>query len=167
MEEKKKGNGGLIVLVVISLLLCIGMGCFIFINKEKLTAKENTEVSEEKDNKSKNNNIKDSKEENIVQEDTTVNNVTENDNNYTEKVYSWNGSTIVLFKSGKCVVTSGQEYTAHCNYNLDNNSINITRYKTGPSAGIETTYTYNITLENGEEYIVSSTNNDDRYKLLK
>lgn len=42
MEEKKKGNVGLIVLVVILLLACAGMGTFIFINKDKLTAKENT-----------------------------------------------------------------------------------------------------------------------------
>ena len=167
MEEKKKGNGGLIILIVILLLVCVGMGCFIFINKDKLMAKETTEVSESKDNESENNNIKDSKEESTTQEDTTANNVTENNNNYTEKVYSWNGSTIVLFKNGKCVVTSGQEYTAHCNYNIDNNSINITRRKTGPNNGTETTYTYNIVSEGNEEYIVSSTNNNDRYKLLK
>ena len=36
MEEKKKGNGGLIVLVVILLLACVGMGAFIFINKDIL-----------------------------------------------------------------------------------------------------------------------------------
>ena len=37
MEEKKKGNAGLIVLVVILLLACVGMGAFIFINKDNLT----------------------------------------------------------------------------------------------------------------------------------
>ena len=42
MEEKKKSNGGLIALVVILLLACVGMGAFIYINKDKLTAKENT-----------------------------------------------------------------------------------------------------------------------------
>ena len=42
MEEKKKSNAGLIVLVVILLLACAGMGAFIFINKDKLTAKEST-----------------------------------------------------------------------------------------------------------------------------
>lgn len=41
MEEKKKSNVGLIILVVILLLACIGMGTFIFINKDKLTTKEN------------------------------------------------------------------------------------------------------------------------------
>ena len=33
MEEKKKSNAGLIVLVVILLLACAGMGAFIFVNK--------------------------------------------------------------------------------------------------------------------------------------
>lgn len=40
MEEKKKSNVGLIILVVILLLACAGMGAFIFINKDKLTSKE-------------------------------------------------------------------------------------------------------------------------------
>jgi len=45
MEEKKKSNVGLIILVVILLLACAGMGAFIFINKDKLTAKENTKTT--------------------------------------------------------------------------------------------------------------------------
>lgn len=51
MEEKKKCNGGLIVLVVILLLACAGMGTFIFINKDKLTAKENTTTTVNNDKK--------------------------------------------------------------------------------------------------------------------
>ena len=46
MEGKKKSNVGLIVLVVILLLACVGMGIFIFVNKDKLTAKENTTTEE-------------------------------------------------------------------------------------------------------------------------
>ena len=46
MEEKKKGNSGLIILVVILLVACVGMGCFIFINKDKLMSKENNETIE-------------------------------------------------------------------------------------------------------------------------
>lgn len=42
MEEKKKSNVGLILLVVILLLACVGMGAFIFVNKEKLMSKETT-----------------------------------------------------------------------------------------------------------------------------
>ena len=48
MEEKKKSNVGLIILVVVLLLACAGMGVFIFINKDKLTAKENTSQIQEK-----------------------------------------------------------------------------------------------------------------------
>lgn len=49
MEEKKKSNVGLIILVVVLLLACVGMGVFIFINKDKLTAKENTSQIHEKE----------------------------------------------------------------------------------------------------------------------
>ena len=48
MEEKKKSNVGLIILVVILLLACVGMGAFIFVNKDKLNAKEN--ISQIQDN---------------------------------------------------------------------------------------------------------------------
>ena len=46
MEEKKKSNVGLIVLVVILLLACVGMGAFIFVNKDKIMSKENTTTIE-------------------------------------------------------------------------------------------------------------------------
>ena len=47
MEEKKKSNVGLIILVVVLILLCAGMGAFIFINKDKLTTKENSTENEQ------------------------------------------------------------------------------------------------------------------------
>ena len=47
MEEKKKGNGGLIVFVVILLLACVGMGAFIFINKDKIFSSDSTIVKNE------------------------------------------------------------------------------------------------------------------------
>ena len=56
MEEKKKSNAVLIVLVVVLLLACAGMGAFIFVNKDKLTAKENTTTTvknEKKETKEK------------------------------------------------------------------------------------------------------------------
>ena len=59
MEEKKKSNVGLIILIVVLLLACAGMGTFIFINKDKLTAKENTTTTVK--NKSKNVNDKTTK----------------------------------------------------------------------------------------------------------
>ena len=54
MEEKKKSNTGLIVLVVILLLACAGMGAFIFVNKDKLTAKENTTTTVKNEKKETN-----------------------------------------------------------------------------------------------------------------
>ncbi len=54
MEEKKKSNVGLIILVVILILACAGMGAFIFINKDKLTAKENTSTTVKNESKNVN-----------------------------------------------------------------------------------------------------------------
>ena len=54
MEEKKKSNAGLIVLVVILLLACAGMGAFIFVNKDKLTAKEETTTTVKNEKKETN-----------------------------------------------------------------------------------------------------------------
>lgn len=51
MEEKKKSNVGLIIVVIILLLACAGMGAFIFINKDKLTAKENTTTTVKNESK--------------------------------------------------------------------------------------------------------------------
>lgn len=51
MEKKKKSNVGLIILVVILLLACAGMGAFIFVNKDKLTTKDNSSVNEQMKNK--------------------------------------------------------------------------------------------------------------------
>lgn len=51
MEEKQKSNVGLIILVVVLLLVCAGMGTFIFINKDKLTAKENTTITVKNESK--------------------------------------------------------------------------------------------------------------------
>ena len=50
MEAKNK-NVGLIIIVIILLLACIGMGGFIFINKDKLTAQKNTSTTITNDNK--------------------------------------------------------------------------------------------------------------------
>ena len=54
MEEKKKSNAGLIVLVVILLIACAGMGAFIFINKDKLIVKENATTTVKSDKKDTN-----------------------------------------------------------------------------------------------------------------
>lgn len=55
METKKeKKNIGLIILVVILLVICIGMGTFIFINRDKLTTKENTTIEEKNTDKTSN-----------------------------------------------------------------------------------------------------------------
>ena len=53
MEEKKKGNISLLIFIVILFIACIGMGSFIFINKDKLFEKEKVETIIEEDKKEK------------------------------------------------------------------------------------------------------------------
>ena len=67
MEEKKKSNVGLIILVVILLLACIGMGTFILINKDKLIAKDDTTTTEKN---SKNDTNSKNKQETIIDKKT-------------------------------------------------------------------------------------------------
>ena len=53
MEEKKKSNAGLIIFICILLLACGSMGTFIFMNKDKLFVKENTDVTADNNKKDK------------------------------------------------------------------------------------------------------------------
>ena len=51
MEEKQKSSVGLVVPVVILLLACVGMGAFIFVNKDKLISKESTQTTNKEEEK--------------------------------------------------------------------------------------------------------------------
>ena len=51
MEEKQKSSVGLVVLVVILLLACVGMGAFIFVNKYKLISRESTQTTNKEEEK--------------------------------------------------------------------------------------------------------------------
>lgn len=165
MNEEKKGKGGLIVLILALLLVCIGLGSFIFINKDKLIEKENVVDCDDKEDKTDIDDVTDLEEETTEIGDNSEDN--SNEDNYTEKVYYLDGSTIVLFKSGKCLTANSQEYTPHCTYNIDNNILNLTRTTIGSNDGSQSTYVYNIIIENNEEYIVLSTDDKYKYKLLK
>ena len=71
MEEKKKSNAGLIILIIILLLACVGMGAFIFVNKDKIMSKENTTTKTEKKETTK----KTEKDETADKTETTNNTV--------------------------------------------------------------------------------------------
>ena len=168
MEERKKGNIGIIIIMVILLLACIGMGCFIFINKDKLTAKENAEVIKNIDKESTTKSTNDTKEEYTEKVDDSNNVSNIDDEKYIEKVYSLDNDSFIFFKSGNCVIKTGLEYTTHCKYYLENNIINITSRRTGISKGDEYNSTYKIVTDNNnEEYIELSTDSTKRYKYLK
>ncbi len=161
MEGKKKENIGLIILVVILLIACIGMGAFIFVNKDKLIVKTSKEETE----KAKNQEIDKQDEEDV--EEPTVAPV--DDSKFTEKVYGSENHTIILFKSGKCVLKSGSEYSTHCTYSIENNTITLISFSPGASSGIEDTYIYNIIQDetNNEEYIELSTDPRQRHKYFR
>lgn len=61
MEEKKKSNVGVIILVVVLFLVCIGMGTFIFINKDKLINTSNKSQTEKSSIKKENKQEEDTK----------------------------------------------------------------------------------------------------------
>ena len=161
MDEKKKGNAGLIICIVILLLICVGMGTYIFINKDKLIAKEKAETTVKNDDKDV---VEEVSEKTVDAEETTD----IDDSKYTDSVYGLNGSTIVLFKTGKCVMADTSHYTAHCRYYIEDKIVNITRTSLAPGNGTEVEDMYTMTTDNnGIEYIESSTNKDLKYKLLK
>ena len=74
MEEKQKSSVGLVVLVVILLLACVGMGAFIFVNKDKLISKESTQTTnkeEEKGTAEKTETTKENEKETAEKTETT------------------------------------------------------------------------------------------------
>lgn len=91
MDEKKKGNAGLIICIVILLLICVGMGTFIFINKDKLITKENTEITVKNDDKDV---VEEVPEKPADAEETAD----IDDSKYTDSVYGLNGSTMFYLK---------------------------------------------------------------------
>lgn len=159
--QKKSGNTGLIVILLLAVLGLAGYVCY-----DKLMEKKDSKITEcEKELKAlKAEKNTTTKEETTETENTTT---TTNDSKYTEKVYSKENGVITLFKSGKCVVTSNYEYTAKCSYSLDNNTLTITRQNTGIGDGSEKTYTYSVITEGNEEYIQLGSDKNERFKLLK
>lgn len=156
--QKKSGNTGLIVILLLAVLGLAGYVCY-----DKLMEKKDSKITEcEKELKA----LK-SEKNTTTKEETTETENTTNDSKYTEKVYSKENSKIVLFKSGKCVVTSNYEYTAKCSYSLDNNTLTITRQNTGIGDGSEKTYTYSVITDGNEEYIQLGSDKNERFKLLK
>ncbi len=101
MEEKKKGNSGLIILVVLLFVACAIMGAFIFVNKDKLTAKGNTSSTVETDKKDTN----DSKCKEVKTYDTTDEKIVKLVDSLTVMV-GGNWKQFELFANDKKVVAS-------------------------------------------------------------
>ncbi len=83
MEEKKKSNVGLVVLIVILLIACVGMGAFIFVNKDKIMSKERATISDAE---------KKEPTEKIEKEETQIKTETANEKNNTIETRSCIGT---------------------------------------------------------------------------
>lgn len=170
-NEKKKHPVLMTAIIILLLFAFTGIGFAVgsmyIVGDAKAGIVKNCKSTENASNEKTTKKETKTQEETTTQEDTSTNQSVEDDNKYTERVYSSDDSSIVLFKSGKCVLKNKLEYTANCSYNIDNNTITITSHRTGPGDNTEYTSTYNTTTENNEEYIVLSTDNNKKYKLLK
>lgn len=162
--EKKGCNK---VLVVILLLIIVGLAGFICY--DKLVNNKTTKCEKElKELKNKQNSSNKKKEEKAKDENKKEDTTTSDDSKHAEKVYAdGNGTTIVLFKSGNCIVAGTNEFTPDCTYYIENNKVLLTRSATGPSDGSKKTYTYSISVDGSEEYLQSDDNQNTRFKCLK
>lgn len=102
-EEKKKNNVVLIVLVVLLGLACLGMGAYIFMdkNQDKTTKSSitDTKVKEEQNN--------DTSDDSATKDNSTKDNAKNN-------VNTQNTQNTVLFDSSKSLNTTGNTYSLHC-----------------------------------------------------
>lgn len=95
-ESKKKNNVGLLVLVVVLGIACLGMGSYIFINKD------NKSISSEKTNTNTQN-----FESNQAQNNSTSN----KDENFEQK------NSVIVFDGSKSLNSSEKNYTLSCQGN--------------------------------------------------
>ena len=99
MEEgKKKNNVVLIVLVVLLGLVCLGMGAYIFMDKNQ--------------NKSTNSSTTDTKVKEDQNNDTSDDNATKD--NAKDNANTQDTQNTVLFDSSKSLNTTGNTYSLHC-----------------------------------------------------
>ena len=180
LQTNKKGNASIVVIIILILLVLALSGyiCYDkFLSKEDNTKVTNNDSNEKEDNTKVTNNDSNAKETDVTtnEDNNTVaeNNVTTNEENdtkkYVNKVYA-NANTknyIVLFNDGKCVITSNMNYTAKCNYYIEDNKIYLTRSNVGASRyDNKTNEVYKIfNDENNNENIINENSTDENSAL--
>ena len=184
LQTNKKGNGSIVVIIILILLVLALSGyiCYDkFLSKEDNTkvtnndsnAKETDVTSNEDNNTVAENDVTTNEDNNTVAENDVTTNEENDTKKYVNKVYA-NANTknyIVLFNDGKCVITSYMNYTAKCNYYIEDNKIYLTRGNVGASRyDNKTNEVYKIfNDENNNENIIyeNSTDENSALKYLK
>ena len=174
LQTNKKGNGSIIVIIILILLVLALSG---YICYDKFLSKEDNTKVTNNDSNAKETDVTSNEENNTVAENDVTTNE-ENDLNtneendtkkYVNKIYA-NANTkhnIVLFNDGKCVITSSMDYTAKCNYYIEDNKIYLTRSNVGASRyDNKTNEVYKIfNDENNNEHIINENSTDENSAL--
>ena len=171
LQTNKKGNGSIIVIIILILLVLALSG---YICYDKFLSKEdNTKVTNDYDSNAKETDVTSNEDNNTVAENDVTTNEENDTKKYVNKVYA-NANTknyIVLFNDGKCVITSYMNYTAKCNYYIEDNKIYLTRGNVGASRyDNKTNEVYKIFNDaNNNENIIyeNSTDENSALKYLK
>lgn len=174
-KNQKSGKGKTAAIIILMILL---LGAIGYIAYDKVLNKESENYKNEaKDLK---NQLKSLKIENtqlknsvIEQSINTGNqNVSTDNNGYIDAVYSISNadytSTVVLFKSGKCVSNSHMEYNL-CTYDIKGDKLNL-HFKGSMLSGDGNPYTetYNILKHDMMEFIkITDGSNNDELKRLQ
>ena len=160
MNEKKKGNGGLVVALVLFIIISLGLGCFIVYDKFLSDNKSTTEKASINEKKEKNETeIKEEKEE------TTSNKTNSIEIRECTGVYSGNAAitmdartgqygtgilTIELKSDGTYELKKGDMTGAVGNYTIIENALLLktTPETTGPEADTSAKYTQYLNISN-------------------
>ena len=158
--NEKSGKGKSIIIVVLVLIILIMGGAFyyLFTNKDKIFEKcscpEKKCSGQTIDNSEKNGSAEESK--------------TSNDDKSTmDAAYSYIpiegfGTTVILFKTGNCVLCRAMEYSV-CKYEIKDNKINM-HFEADMNHDDPYTITYDI-LSNNNIKIANGSSNDELVKM--
>ena len=174
-NNQKSGKGKTVAIIILTILL---LGAVAYIAYDKVLNKENENYKNEvQDLKNQLNSLKTENTQlknSVTEQNTTTDNQNaKTDNNgYIDAVYSISNtdytSTVVLFKSGKCVSNSHMEYNL-CTYDIKGDKLNL-HFKGSMLSGDGNPYTetYNILKHDMMEFIkITDGSNNDELKRLQ
>ena len=174
-KNQKRGKGKTVAIVILLILLLGAIGYITYdkaLNKETENYKNEVQDLKKQLNslKTENEQIKNSTTEQST--NTENQNINDENNEYIDAVYSISTtdytSTVVLFKSGKCVSNSHMEYNL-CTYDIKGDKLNLHFGGSMLSGdGNPYTKTYNILKHDMMEFIkITDGSNNDELKRLQ